>query len=445
MSMSYFDQLNLTGEEKRGAALKRASELKKTIVEYTENKFSIKTGTEMQEITGLNKERMLHYFNASEKDWDDWRWQMSHRISDAITLEDLFDFSESQCAQARRVGIKYRWSISPYYASLIDSFEDNDPIRLQSVPSIEELDESGHSDPMSEEMTSPAPCVTRRYPDRLIINVTNQCAMYCRHCQRRRNIGETDRHKPHRSLLAALEYIRQNREIRDVLITGGDALLLDDLKIGWLLGELDKIKHIEIKRIGTRTIVSLPQRITPELCKVLKKHPPIFINTQFNHPREITPESKKACDMLVEAGVVLGNQAVLLKGVNNAPDIMKKLNQELLKIRVRPYYLFHAKHVKGTGHFITTVDEGLAIMEKLRGYTSGLAVPAYVMNAPGGYGKTPILPQYLLGRQDEVIRMRTWENRVLEWAMKPPGKKCGGSVETYLKQGMDGYLPAISD
>jgi len=445
MSMSYSDQFNLTGEEKMGIALKRAAELKKTIVDYTEKKVSIKTGTEMQEITGLNKERMLHYFNASEKDWDDWRWQMSHRISDAITLADLFDFSESLCAQARRVGIRYRWSISPYYASLIDSFEDEDPIRLQSVPSIEELDESGLSDPMSEELTSPAPCVTRRYPDRLIINVTNQCAMYCRHCQRRRNIGETDRHQPHRRLLAALEYIRLNREIRDVLITGGDALLLDDLKIDWLLGELDKMKHIEIKRIGTRTIVSLPQRITPELCSVLKKHPPVFINTQFNHPREITPESKKACDMLVEAGVVLGNQAVLLKGVNNSPDIMKKLNQELLKIRVRPYYLFHAKHVKGTGHFITTLDEGLAIMEKLRGYTSGLAVPTYVMNAPGGYGKTPILPRYLLDQQDEVIRMRTWENRVLEWAMKPLGKKCGSPVKSYLKQGMDDFLPAISD
>jgi len=352
---------------------------------------------------------------VTREQWQDWRWQLAHRINDVITLAKLFDLTVDQCVQIRRVGMRYRWSISPYYASLMEGGEEHDPIRLQSVPSIEEMDDTGHADPMAEEFTSPAPGVTRRYPDRLIINVTNQCAMYCRHCQRRRNIGEIDRYHPHESLVEALGYIRKNKEIRDVLITGGDALLLSDGKIDWLLSELDKIKHVEIKRLGTRAIVTLPQRITPELCAILKKHPPIYINTQFNHPQEITPESKLACDMLIEAGVVLGNQAVLLKNVNNTPHVMKKLNQELLKIRVRPYYIFHAKAVKGTRHFITSVDEGIAIMEKLRGYTSGLAVPTYIINAPNGYGKTPVLPRYILGKDDGSIRLRTWENRVLEY------------------------------
>ncbi|MFZ5597214.1 MAG: glutamate 2,3-aminomutase [Bacillota bacterium] len=413
MSIGAIEKRKISREEKRAISLRRASELKKKINDYLERKAVIKTGFDVQDMVEKNRERILSFFNAEREDWDNWRWQMSHRISDEGVLGRLLGLDRAKCAGIGIVGTRYRWSISPYYASLMVAADEADPIMAQSVPTLDELDETGHADPMSEEFTSPAPCITRRYPDRLIINVTNQCAMYCRHCQRRRNIGEVDGHKPNRSLVAALEYIKKNREIRDVLITGGDALMLEDEKIDWLLGELDSIDHVEIKRIGTRAIVTLPQRITPELCSVLKKHPPVYINTQFNHPREITPESKLACDMLVDAGVVLGNQAVLLKGVNNDPDIMKKLNQELLKIRVRPYYIFHAKPVKGTAHFITTVDEGMAIMEKLRGYTSGLAVPTYVINAPNGYGKTPVLPRYLL-RENGSVKLRTWENRVLE-------------------------------
>lgn len=420
MSIPVSERLKFGDEEKRTIALTRAAELKKKINDYLEKKDTIKTGFELQDIVRVNKERLLIHYSATEKDWNDWRWQMSHRINDATTLARLFCLSGEQRSQVRKVGLRYRWAISPYYAALMVSAGDGDPISLQAVPSIEEMDESGHADPMAEEFTSPAPCITRRYPDRLIINVTNQCAMYCRHCQRRRNIGEVDRHKPHQDLVAALEYIRKNKEIRDVLITGGDALLLSDRKIDWLLGELTRIKHVEIKRLGTRAIVTLPQRITPELCDVLKKYPPVYINTQFNHPREITPEAREACDRLVAAGVVLGNQAVLLKGVNNNPHVMKKLNQELLKIRVRPYYIFHAKAVKGARHFITSVDEGMAIMEKLRGYTSGLAVPTYIINAPNGYGKTPLLPKYMLGKDDSSVRLRTWENRILDYSFLPP-------------------------
>ena len=277
------------------------------------------------------------------------------------------------------------------------------------------MEDSGEDDPMGERFTSPAPCITRRYPDRLIVNVTNMCAMYCRHCQRRRNIGDFDQHETRTRLTKALDYIRANTEIRDVLVTGGDALLLSDSTLDWLLGELHSIPHVEIKRLGTRTPVTLPMRVTDELCSILAKYPPIYINTQFNHPKEVTHEAKKAADRLVAAGVVLGNQAVLLKGINHTPDIMKKLNQELLKIRVRPYYIFHAKNVKGTKHFIPSIKEGLAVMEQLRGFTSGLAVPTYIVNAPMGGGKTPILPQYLLSLDEDEDVLKTWEGKIVHY------------------------------
>lgn len=410
----YLDQ-----RDKRLIALQRAAELRSRISDYLKDKDTIYTGFDLQEQIQKRKERILNYFNADEEQWANWKWQMANRIKTPEVLSAIFDLDKETSQKIAKVGERFRWSISPYYASLMDYTDEADPIWMQAVPSELELkDEIGLDDPMGEEFTSPAACITRRYPDRLIINVTNQCAMYCRHCQRRRNIGEVDRHKPKEMLEEALDYIRANPEIRDVLITGGDALMLSDKMLDWLLGELDKIEHVEIKRLGTRTIVTLPQRITPELCAVLEKHPPIYINTQFNHPREITPEAKKACDMLVKAGVVLGNQAVLLKGINNDPHVMKKLNQQLLRIRVRPYYIFHAKQVTGTGHFITSVDEGIAIMEKLRGYTSGLAVPTYIINAPNGYGKTPVLPKYLLNKNEDEVVLRTWEKRIIHYQNK---------------------------
>ncbi|PKM42001.1 MAG: glutamate 2,3-aminomutase [Firmicutes bacterium HGW-Firmicutes-8] len=433
MSLRIFANMRLSREEKKFISLTRAAELKSRISDYQLNKASIKTGFDMQDIINSNREKLLTLFNATEENWQDWRWQLANRINTPETLAKLLDLDSEQSATIRKVGLQYRWSISPYFASLMDPNAVNDPVMRQAVPSLEELDESGYDDPMAEEFTSPAPCITRRYPDRLIINVTNLCAMYCRHCQRRRNIGDVDRHQPDQSLLAALDYIRRNNEIRDVLITGGDALLLDDKKIDWLLTELDNIKHVEIKRFGTRTIVTLPQRITPELCAVLKKHPPVFINTQFNHPRKITPESKKACDMLVDAGVILGNQAVLLKGINNNPDIMKKLNHELLKIRVRPYYIFHAKPVKGTCHFITPIGEGIEIIKKLRGFTSGLAVPTYIINAPNGYGKIPIMPEYIVSHDSNSIVLRNWEGREIVISICPPQKAhCNQTKEVHL-------------
>lgn len=407
---------NSTGEERRQFAIKRAAELREKIRDYLDVKGKIPTGFDRIDEYERARRRILDSLQAGENDWNDWRWQLRHRVSDVETLSRYVELSKEEREEIAEVSKQFRWALSPYYLALVMADEPHGALWKQSIPSIQEVtDKNGSEDPMAEQWTSPAPGVTRRYPDRMIINVTNRCAMFCRHCQRRRNIGNKDRHQTRATLEAALQYVRDNEEIRDVLVTGGDALLLSDRTLDWLLGELHSIPHVEIKRLGTRTPVTLPQRITPELCRILEKYPPIYINTQFNHPLEVTPEAKRACDMLVKAGVVLGNQAVLLRGVNNNPHVMKKLNQELLKIRVRPYYIFHAKNVKGTSHFITSVKEGLEIMEHLRGYTSGLAVPTYIINAPYGNGKTPIAPNYLLGRKGNQILLRTWENKIIPY------------------------------
>lgn len=406
----------LIPEEKRAISNKRALELKSRIQDYLEAREHIPSGREIEDKILERKAKILKLLNGTEADWQNWKWQMANRINDVHLLKEVLELSDEEVKEIKEVGLKFRWAISPYYLSLIDPRNPKDPVRLQSIPQRAELAPGcGEADPMAEEFTNPAPRITRRYPDRLIINVTNVCAMYCRHCQRRRNIGETDRHGTMEELKAALDYIRQNPEIRDVLITGGDSLMLSDERIDWLLTELDNIPHVEIKRLGTRVPVTLPQRITPELCEVLAKHPPIYLNTQFNHPQELTGEAVAAAERLVRAGVVLGNQAVLLRHINNDRHVMKKLNHELLKARIRPYYIFHAKQVIGTGHFITSVEEGLEIMEYLRGYTSGLAVPTYIINAPNGYGKTPMLPEYLVSTEKDKIYIRTWEKRIMEY------------------------------
>ncbi|NLW44043.1 MAG: glutamate 2,3-aminomutase [Syntrophomonadaceae bacterium] len=407
----------------RQQALIRAEQLSRDALSYMREAEAVETGLTTYERAEVRKQQILDYLGGSLQDWDDWRWQLKNRIKDAGVLADILGMGEVEKKRVEKVGKLFRWAISPYYLSLVpDDYHDN-PIFRQAVPDIRELDEGGSLDPMNEAMTSPAPCVTRRYPDRLIINVTNQCAMFCRHCQRRRNIGEKDHHAKSSDISEAIAYVAENREIRDVLITGGDALLLSDQYLDWILGELHRIPHVEIKRIGTRTPVTLPQRVTPELCEVLRRYPPIYINTQFNHPLEVTPEARDACSRLAEAGVVLGNQAVLLKGINDSPTIMRKLNHELLRIRVRPYYIFHAKDVRGTRHWQTSICTGLSIMESLRGHTSGLAVPTYILNAPGGYGKIPVMPNYILDMQEDVVTLRTWEGRVFEVYNEPPGNE----------------------
>ncbi|BCS80351.1 glutamate 2,3-aminomutase [Anaerocellum diazotrophicum] len=392
----------------------RFEKLKEAIQDYLDVKDTIKTGIEDEEKIEYQKRKILTYFGASEKDWENYKWQLKNRISSAKILKELLNLDEKEAQQIEEVGKIYRFAISPYYLSLIDPDNPNCPIKKQSVPSLFELIEKGELDPMDEEHTSPTKIITQRYPDRLIIKVTNICGMFCRFCQRRRLIGETDTHASLDDITDAIEYVAQNHHIRDVLITGGDALMLSDEILEWILRSLRQIPHVEIIRIGTRAPVTLPQRITKELVNMLKKYHPIYINTHFNHPREITKESKRSCEMLSDAGVPLGNQMVLLNGVNNDKYIVRKLNQELLKIRVKPYYIFHPKRVKGTSHFWVTIEEGMEIIESLRGRTSGMAVPTYIINAPKGKGKTPVLPSYLLYIGKDKAVLRNWEGEVFE-------------------------------
>lgn len=403
-------------KNKTMCALNRAEELKSKIEDYTKIKDTITIGlsdtieAKIQE----KKQKLLSLLKGTEADWNDWQWHIRNRIEDVDLLCQIVELDDSEITSIKKVQEKFRWGISPYYASLMDDNKLN-PVRLQSIPTILELDQHGSIDPMGEEFTNPAGAITRRYPDRLIINVTNLCSSFCRHCQRRRNIGTIDTHKAKEVLQESIDYIRNNPEIRDVLITGGDALMLSDDTLDWLLGEIYNIPTVDYIRLGTRTLVNLPQRITENLLNILKKYSPIYINTHFNHPLEITKEAKEACDKLSNIGIPLGNQAVLLNGINNDKFVMRLLNQQLLKCRVRPYYIFHAKSVVGTTHFNTSIDDGIEIMEYLRGYTSGMAIPTYIVNAPNGDGKTPILPQYIISRGKNYVKIRTWEGKIYDY------------------------------
>lgn len=402
-------------DEKNRVSLERAKELKSRIEDYIKIKDSIPKGLEQEEQINKRKNNILNILGASESDWNNYKWQLSNRITDVDTLAKILNLTQKEIDSIREVQSQFRWAISPYYLSLIDPNDSYDPIKLMSIPTYIELDdEISDLDPMGEEFTNPAGSITRRYPDRLIINVTNECAMYCRHCQRRRNIGQEDRQKSRDIIKESIDYVRNNEEIRDVLITGGDPLTLNDSMLEWIISELRSIKHVDYIRLGSRTLVTMPQRITDEFCDMIKKYHPIYINTHFNHPMEITKETKEACEKLANSGVPLGNQAVLLNGVNNDKYLMRALNHELLKVRVKPYYIFHSKHVKGTSHFNTSVDEGMEIMEYLRGYTSGMAIPTYIINAPKGKGKTPLLPQYLISKGSDYIMIRTWEGEVVK-------------------------------
>ena len=392
----------------------RFAHLKDTITDYIKCKDRILTGLEDEERIKVQKKKIMDRLGATEDQWNDYKWQMANRFTDIRDFADLIGISPESLADIERVGKTYRYAISPYYLSLIDPDDLNCPVRRQAVPSPDELNPAGDLDPMDEAGWTPVNSVTRRYPDRLIIKVTNVCGMYCRFCQRRRLIGETDSNVSWYQIKEAIEYVRENEEIRDVLITGGDAFMLSDSMIERLLSSLREIDHVEIIRFGTRTPVTLPQRITENLVNILKKYHPVYVNTHFNSPREITKEAKEACERLANAGIPLGNQMVLLNGVNNDPHVVRKLNQNLLKIRVKPYYIFHPKTVKGTLHFWVRIEEGLEIMESLRGRTSGMAVPTYIVNGPGGLGKTPILPNYLMYLGAEKAVFRNWEGKTFE-------------------------------
>jgi len=401
----------------REIAQERARQHTEIISDYLEVREKIPTGFNRLERIQNQKKRILKILGGKEKDWEDYRWHLQNAICDTRVLSRIVSLSGEELDNIKKTATQYRWQISPYYASLIDPKDSQCPIFKQSVPTVAEyLDKEEMKDPYALVFNSPAPLITRLYPDRLIINVTNMCAMFCRHCLRKKDIAFKDMVYPREDIQAALTYIADSPEIRDVLITGGDALMLSDENIDWILTELEKIPHIEIKRLGSRMLATLPQRVTPRLCEILERHKPLYLNTQFNHPLEVTPESEEAVDRLIHAGVLVGNQSVLLKGINNDKNVMKKLVHELLRIRVRPYYIFNCKKLQSIQHFRVPVGQGLNIMENLRGYTSGLGVPTFIITAPEGKGKTPMAPTYLLNHnRNGKLLFRTWAGQVCEY------------------------------
>lgn len=404
-------------EKNREIARERARLHTEMISDYLKVRDKIPSGTNRWEQIQRQKKQILKILGGTEKDWKNYQWHYQNAIRDTDILGRIIGLSNQELRDIQKTATQYRWQISPYYASLIDPRDRECPIFKQAVPTLAEyLDKEKMKDPYALVYNSPAPLITRLYPDRLIINVTNMCAMFCRHCLRKKDISFKDMIYPREDIVAALKYVSDCPEIRDVLITGGDALVLSDNAIDWILTELEKIPHVEIKRLGSRMLATLPQRITPELCQIFKRHKPLYLNTQFNHPLEVNPDSEKAVDRLIDAGVLVGNQSVLLRGINSDKNVMKKLVHELLRIRVRPYYIFNCKKLQGIQHFRASVGEGLNIVENLRGYTSGLGVPTFIITAPEGKGKTPMAPTYLLNQnRNGRLLFRTWAGQVCEY------------------------------
>jgi len=348
---------------------------------------------------------------VTDEQWNDWKWQVKNRIE---TLEDLKKYVKLTAEEeegVRKTLSTLRMAITPYYLSLIDPNDSHDPVRRQCIPTALETHQAAADllDPLHEDEDSPTPGLTHRYPDRVLFLITDMCSMYCRHCTRRRFAGQTDNECGPDRIEKALEYIEKTESVRDVLLSGGDALMVSDKKLEYIISRLRQIPHVEIVRLGTRTPVVCPQRITPELCDMLKKYHPVWINTHFNHPNEVTAESRRACEMLANAGIPLGNQSVLLRGVNDCVHVMKNLVHELVKMRVRPYYIYQCDLSMGLEHFRTPVSKGIEIIEGLRGHTSGFCIPTFVVDAPGGGGKTPVMPQYVISQAPGKVVLRNFE------------------------------------
>ena len=348
---------------------------------------------------------------VTDEQWNDWKWQVKNRIETYEELSKYFTFSPEEAEGIKKALAKFRMAITPYYLSLIDPNDPYDPIRRQCIPAGAECNiaPADLNDPLHEDEDSPAPGLTHRYPDRVLFLITDMCSMYCRHCTRRRFAGQKDDESPQDRIEKCLEYIERTPEVRDVLLSGGDALMVSDKKLEYIISRLRSIPHVEIVRIGSRTPVVCPQRITDDLCNMLKKYHPIWLNTHFNHPNEMTPEAQAAVAKLADAGIPLGNQTVLLRGVNDCVHVMKKLMHELVKNRVRPYYIYQCDLSMGLEHFRTPVSKGIEIIENLRGHTSGYAVPTFVVDAPGGGGKTPVMPTYVISQSPDKVILRNFE------------------------------------
>lgn len=357
-------------------------------------------------------EKMMPESNISN--WKDWKWQLKHAVKKIEDFELLtgINFPEAEKSKLETTLNRFPLSITPYYLSLIDTSNyENDPIFIQSFANIDELTvlKTDLKDPLHEEDDSPVQGITHRYPDRVLFHVSNICSMYCRFCTRKRKVGDLDSIPSKKQLKQGIEYIKNTPQVRDVLLSGGDPLMLPDDYLDWLISEIKAIPHVEIVRIGTRMPVVLPYRITDNLVKVLQKHHPLWINTHFNHPNEITSSAKEALAKLANAGFPLGNQSVLLANVNDCPRIMKNLVHKLVQNRVRPYYMYQCDLSEGLSHFRTPVGKGIEIMESLIGHTTGFAVPTYVIDAPGGGGKIPVMPNYLISWSTNKVILRNYE------------------------------------
>jgi lysine 2,3-aminomutase len=356
--------------------------------------------------------------NASEAEWTDWRWQMRHRVHDAETLGRYVRPTEGEREAIAKTAGLFRWTITPYYASLMDPVDPACPIRQHVVPQRWELEPDivGVADPLDEVGHSPVKNLIHNYPDKVAFCVTSECAVYCRYCLRKRMVGDADFMMRKGELRAALDYIKETPAIRDVLLTGGDPLVFSDKQLDGLLAELRAIPHVDVVRLGSRLPVVNPFRITDGLCAVLARHHPVWLNTHFNHPKELTPEAAAACARLADAGVPVGNQSVLLRGINDDPAVMKALCEGLVAMRVRPYYLYQAQLIGGTAHLRLPIEAGMHLMRQLRGHTSGFAVPAYVLDTPDG--KVPLTRDYVLGRAGDHVVMETTRGTL--WAEPNP-------------------------
>ena len=372
----------------------------------------------------LNSLKLFHsagrgfWAGVPESDWHDWRWQMQHRITSLEQLQRLMPtLTPEEYAGTMLANTKLALAITPYFFNLIDPADEDCPIRRQVIPRLEETHTAPWemSDPCGEDSHSPVPGLVHRYPDRVLFLVTDRCASYCRYCTRSRLVSNATGYDFHPQFDRQIEYIRQNPRVRDVLLSGGDPLILSDEKLENLLSRLRAIPHVEFLRIGTRVPIFLPQRVTPELCAMLKQFHPLFVSIHSNHPRELTTEARAALGRLADAGIPLGNQSVLLRRVNDDPVVMRVLVQKLLLCRVKPYYLYQCDLISGSAHLRASVRAGLEVMESLRGHTTGYAVPQYVIDAPGGGGKVPINPEYVVSRGSGRVVIRNFEGKLFEY------------------------------
>ncbi len=365
--------------------------------------------------------------DVSPAEWSDWRWQVANRITTVEQLGRVIHLTEDEQEVIASSLNQLRMAITPYYASRMDPVNSHCPIRMRAVPTLAEthIAPEDMRDPLHEDTDSPAPGLTHRYPDRVLLLVTDQCAMYCRHCTRRRIAGDTDQPRSPQEIDQAIAYIRETRGVRDVLLSGGDAFTLSTERLEYIIAKLREIPHVELIRYGTAAPAVLPQRITDELVTMLAKYQPVWINTHFNHPKELTEDARRALAKLADAGLVLGNQSVLLRGVNDCPYILKELFQRLVQNRVRPYRLYQCDLSLGISHFRTSLARGIEIVEHLSGHTTGFAVPEFMVDLPGGGGKTPVNPRYMIGCSDGVYIFRNYEGVIAKYVEPADARSTG--------------------